>query len=96
MVFRQRAGGHPQGIQRPLRSVRLHDLRHGTASLMTAAGVDVAVVSKVLRHATIKLTVDTYGHLLPGVGEAAADQRSGMIPRATSRTDGHSPAKNGA
>ena len=84
----------PQGAQKPLRRVRLHDLRHGTASLMIAAGVDVAVVSKVLRHSTIKLTVDTYGHLLPGVGEAAAEQRAGMIPRAASRTNGHSPATN--
>jgi len=49
----------PESAQRPLRRVRLHDLRHGTASLMIAAGVDVAVVSKVLRHSTIKLTVDT-------------------------------------
>lgn len=95
MVFRQRAGGHPQGTQRPLRRVRLHDLRHGTASLMIAAGVDVAVVSKVLRHSTIKLTVDTYGHLLPGVGEAA-EQRAGMIPRAASRANGHSLDTNGA
>lgn len=79
----------PEGAQRPIRRARLHDLRHGTASLMIAAGVDVAVVSKVLRHSTIKLTVDTYGHLLPGVGEAAAEQRAGMIPRAASRADGH-------
>ena len=63
---------------------------------MIAAGVDVAVVSKVLRHSTIKLTVDTYGHLLPGVGEAAAEQRAGMIPRVASRADGHSSATNGA
>lgn len=84
----------PEGAQRPLRRVRLHDLRHGTASLMIAAGVDAAVVSKVLRHSTIKLTVDTYGHLLPGVGEAAAEQRAGMIPRAASRADGHSSATN--
>nr|WP_255459363.1 tyrosine-type recombinase/integrase [Micrococcus sp. TA1] len=86
----------PEGPQRPLRRVRLHDLRHGTASLMIAAGVDVAVVSKVLRHSTIKLTVDTYGHLLPGVGEAAAEQRAGMIPRAAPRTDCQSSAKHGA
>ena len=87
---------NPESAQRPLRRVRLHDLRHGTASLMIAAGVDVAVVSKVLRHSTIKLTVDTYGHLLPGVGEAAAEQRAGMIPRVASRADGHSSATNGA
>lgn len=72
----------------------LHDPRHGTASLMIAAGVDVAVVSKLLRHSTIKLTVDTYGHLLPGVGESAAERRADMIPRAASKTNGNSPATN--
>lgn len=78
-------GGDPV----PLRPARFHDLRHGAASMMLAAGVDLAIVSKVLRHSTIKLTADTYGHLLPGVGEAAADARAAMIPRAPSRTDGH-------
>ena len=63
---------------------------------MIAAGVDVAAVSTVLRQSTIKLTVDTYGHLLPGVGEAAAEQRAGMIPRGASRADGHSSATNEA
>ncbi|GAA4770541.1 hypothetical protein GCM10025784_17710 [Citricoccus nitrophenolicus] len=84
----------PDGAQRPRRRVRLHDPRQVTVSLTIAAGVDVAVVSKVLRHSTIKLTVDTYRHLLPGVGEAAAEQRASMIPRAASRTNGHSPATN--
>lgn len=79
----------PDGERVPLRPVRFHDLRHGAASMMLAAGVDLAIVSKVLRHSTIKLTADTYGHLLPGVGEAAADKRAAMIPRASSRTDGH-------
>ncbi len=79
----------PNGAPVALRRVRFHDLRHGAASMMLAAGVDLAIVSKVLRHSTIKLTADTYGHLLPGVGEAAADKRAAMIPRASSRTDGH-------
>lgn len=85
----------PDGDRVPLRPVRFHDLRHGAASMMLAAGVDLAIVSKVLRHSTIKLTADTYGHLLPGVGEAAADKRAAMIPRAGSRTDGHRSATTG-
>src|SRR3712207_1127450 len=51
-----------------LRQVRLHDLRHGAASLMLAGGVDVAVVSKRMGHSSVRLTVDTYSHLLAGVG----------------------------
>lgn len=85
----------PDGPRRPLPKITLHGLRHGTASLMIAAGVDIAIVSKVLRHSTIKLTVDTYGHLLPGVGESAAEARAALIPRTAKNTAGHSLATGG-
>lgn len=85
---------NPSLGDRPLRKIRLHDLRHGAASLMIAAGVDMAIISKVLRHSTIRLTVDTYGHLLPGVEESTAEVRAAMIPRAGSKTVGHSSATN--
>jgi integrase len=65
-----------------LRRVRQHDLRHGAASLRLAAGVDIAVVSKLLGHSSIALTVDTYSHLLEGVGRDAADRASALVPRA--------------
>ncbi len=67
-----------------LRPIRLHDLRHGQASLMLAAGVPMAVVSKRLGHSTITLTSDTYSHLLEGVGRDAAERAAALIPR-TSR-----------
>jgi integrase len=61
--------------------IRLHDLRHGEASLMLAAGVDMAVVSKRLGHSTITITSDTYAHLLEGVGRDAAERARALIPR---------------
>lgn len=42
-----------------VRQVRLHDLRHGRASLLLAAGVDIAVVSKILGHGSLSITSDT-------------------------------------
>ncbi|WP_158595428.1 site-specific integrase [Galactobacter caseinivorans] len=78
----------PGGERRAVRRVKLHDLRHGAASMMLAAGVDIAIVSKVLRHSTIKLTVDTYTHLLPGVGEAAAEARADVLRKERSRARG--------
>ena len=60
---------------------RLHDLRHGAASLQLAAGVDIAVVSKRLGHSTITLTTDTYSHLLRGVGADAAERSAALVPR---------------
>jgi integrase len=67
-----------------LRPVRLHDLRHGAASLMLAGGADIAVVSKRMGHSSIRVTVDTYSHLLSGVGRQAADAAEALVrPRAT-------------
>ena len=65
---------------------RLHDLRHGSASLQLAAGVPIAVVSQRLGHSTIALTADTYSHLLEGVGRDAAERAAALVPR---RTDVH-------
>jgi len=65
-----------------LRHVRLHDLRHGQASLLLAAGVPTLAVSKMLGHSSITLTADTYSHLLDGVGRRAPDASAALIPRA--------------
>ena len=40
--------------------MRLHDLRHGSASLVLAAGVDLKLVADQLGHCSIVLTADTY------------------------------------
>jgi Phage integrase family len=64
-----------------VRGVRLHDLCHGAASLRLASGTDIAVVSKLLGHSSIAITNDTYSHLLPGVGKAAAERASALVPR---------------
>jgi integrase len=68
-----------------IRRVRVHDLRHGAASLRLAAGVDIAIVSKVLGHSQISLTADTYSQLLEGVGKDAAQRAMNLVPR-TPRT----------
>ena len=53
--------------------VRWHALRHSAASLMLAAGVPMLVVSRQLGHASIAITLDTYGHVTPDVAMDAAD-----------------------
>jgi integrase len=50
----------PAGIPRPM---RFHDVRHTTATLLLKAGVPIQHVQRVLRHANVRTTVDTYGHL---------------------------------
>lgn len=44
-------------------TMRFHDLRHGTGSLLLSKGVPMAVVSDILGHSSITVTVDIYGHL---------------------------------
>jgi len=57
-----------------LRRVRFHDLRHTFASLLIAQGESLAYVRDQLGHASIQLTVDTYGHLIPGANRQAVDR----------------------
>jgi integrase len=57
-----------------LRRVRFHDLRHTFASLLIAQGESLAYVRDQLGHASIQLTVDTYGHLVPGANRQAVDR----------------------
>ena len=43
-----------------------HSLRHTTGAWLALAGNHPKVVQTVMRHSTITLTMDTYGHLFPG------------------------------
>ncbi len=69
-----------------LRKVRLHDLRHGASSLMLAAGVPMAIVSKMLRHSSIGITVDTYGHLSEDTARTASDAMAAALEQAFEST----------
>lgn len=64
-----------------LRRIRLHDLRHGHASLMLAAGVDMTLVSKRIGHSSTRITADMYAHLLPGASRGTAEKASALVPR---------------
>ena len=57
-----------------LRRVRFHDLRHTFASLLIQQGESLAYIKDQLGHSSIKLTVDTYGHMIPGANRAAVDR----------------------
>ena len=46
-----------------LRQVRLHDARHGCASLLAAAGVPPRVVMEILGHSQIAVTMNVYAHV---------------------------------
>jgi len=68
-----------------------HGLRHTFASLLLSAQVGPAYVQRQLGHASIKLTVDTYGRWLPMGNKAAIDGLDGKETTRTVRDQGHSP-----
>lgn len=65
--------------------IRLHDLRHGAASLMISAGVDMKVIQETLGHANIGLTANTYTSIFPDLATAAAEATAAIVPRTRRR-----------
>jgi integrase len=56
-----------------LEPIGLHESRHCFASMLIASGANAKVIQSVMGHATIQMTFDRYGHLMPGgLDEAAA------------------------
>ena len=53
--------------------IRFHDMRHTAATLLLSRGVTVKLVSALLGHSNITLTLDTYSLVVPAMhGDAAA------------------------
>ena len=57
-----------------LLNIRLHDLRHTHASFLIRQGIPAKVISERLGHGGISITMDTYGHLMPGMDGIAAQK----------------------
>jgi len=69
-----------------LRDQRFHDLRHATASLLLSWGLELWLVSKLLRHAGLSITLDIYGHLYQQTGKDVAERMDAFIREAQNRT----------
>jgi integrase len=80
LIFRTR-GDHPldpdnlvKRVFRPtlaragIRRIRFHDLRHTYATLLINQGANIKYISKQMGHASVQITLDRYGHLLPDTG----------------------------
>lgn len=62
--------------------LHLHDLRHAFATLLLDQGVEPRTVMELLGHSTIRLTADTYGHVLPTKVKGASDLMDGLLGEA--------------
>ena len=62
--------------------IRLHDLRHGAASLTYRATKDLKAVQALLGHSQISITADTYTSLFEETEREAAEAAAALVPRA--------------
>jgi integrase len=71
-----------------LQKFRFHDLRHTFDSLLIQAGVSSAYVQKQMGHRSIQVTIDVYGHLIPGENVAWIDTLD-STPKKVAATNAH-------
>jgi integrase len=68
--------------------IGLHECRHTFASLMIAAGVNAKALSTYMGHSSITITLDRYGHLMPGAEEEASALLDGYLAKRSTRITG--------
>lgn len=68
-----------------LRVIRLHDARHGCATLLTAAGVPPRVVMEILGHSQIAITMNTYAHVVQDTQREAVSHMDRLLRRRPDR-----------
>jgi len=61
--------------------IRFHDLRHTTASLLLQAGVNPKIVQEQLGHSSVRLTLDTYSHLMGTMQAESAQKIDALLGR---------------
>jgi integrase len=62
-----------------LPDIRFHDLRHTTASLLLEKNVHPKIVSELLGHSTITLTLNTYSHIINPINKVASSEMDDMF-----------------
>jgi integrase len=74
-------GFYPALRRAGLRKIRFHDLRHTYASLLIANGENVKRIQSLMGHSSATVTLDVYGHLMPGGGGQVADRLGALVFR---------------
>lgn len=58
---------------------RFHDLRHTYATLLLSKNINPKIVSEMLGHASVSITLDVYSHLMPDMQEMTAKVLKEML-----------------
>ncbi len=75
-----------------LPKIRFHDLRHSAATLLLAQNVHPKIVSELLGHSTISLTMNTYSHVLRSMNREAAKQMDSVLGNRMATVNGYGEA----
>ena len=86
-------GAFIRGESAGLERITLHELRYTCASIFIAAAVNAKALSTYLGHASIQITLDRYGHLMPGNEDEAVALVDAYLERATGANAGASAAE---
>ena len=70
-----------------LPQIRVHDLRHTTATVLLEAGTHPKLVQDLLGHSTVALTLNTYSHVTPGLSDQAAKAMDKLLAYERLRAD---------
>jgi integrase len=71
-----------------LEPIGLHECRHTYASLMIAAGVNAKALATYMGHSSVTITLDRYGHLMPGNEDEAAELLDAYLMRSSAGLTG--------
>jgi integrase len=74
-------GFYPALRRAGLRKIRFHDLRHTYPSLLIANGEHPKRIQALMEHSSTNVTMDVYGHLMPGGGGEVADRLGALVFR---------------
>ncbi len=97
-INRHNLGSHsfkPLLKKASLPEIRFRDLRHSCATLLLSKGVHAKFVQELLGHVTIAVTLDTYSHVLQGMGDQASGAMEDALVRLVhcQRADEHGQRK---
>ena len=79
-----------------LTRITLHECRHTFASLMIAAGVNAKALQVFMGHSSVAITLDRYGHLMPGSEAEAAELLDAYLDVAREGSRQHANGASGA
>ncbi len=66
-------------VEADVPKIRIHDLRHTSATLLLSSGTHPKVVQERLGHSQISHTLDIYSHVLPSMQQEVAGKLQGLL-----------------